>query len=58
VDGRPVSDLDIFCADPLPPRYEINFRIPSGVEPGERLLVMHLGKRLLSRMQLIIDPVR
>jgi ubiquinone/menaquinone biosynthesis C-methylase UbiE len=58
LDGRPVTDVDIFCADPLPPRYEINFHIPTGMEAGERSLVMHLGRRLLGHISLTVDPVR
>jgi len=52
IDGKPVTDLDIFCADPLPPRYEINFRIPAGLSPGSRRLTMRLGRRLLPAMDL------
>lgn len=52
IDGKPVTDLDIFCADPLPPRYEINFQIPAGLSPGSRKLTMRLGRRLLPAMDL------
>ena len=47
LDGRPVSGLDIFCADPMPPRYEINFDLPRGVPPGIHQLSMRLGSRIL-----------
>jgi SAM-dependent methyltransferase len=56
VDGEPVTGLDIFCADPLPPLYEINFRLPPSVLPGERVLEMRLGKRFLGRAVLDVQP--
>ncbi len=48
IDGQPVKNIDIFCADPLPPRYEINFEPPDGMEPGLRQLVMQLQNRRLA----------
>jgi SAM-dependent methyltransferase len=52
VGGRPVRNMDIFCADPMPPRYEINFHLPEGLGPGEheldmRLASRHLGSQLI-----------
>jgi SAM-dependent methyltransferase len=47
VDGIPVNDVDVFCADPRPPRFEINFHLPEGIEAGEHTLAMQLGKRFL-----------
>jgi hypothetical protein len=47
VDGRPVTGIDIFCADPRPPRYEINFNLPEQTPPGIRQLTVRLGHRHL-----------
>lgn len=40
-----VADLEIFCTDPQPRRYEVNFRIPESIPPGPHLLRMRLGRR-------------
>ena len=45
VDGRAVEGLEIFCTDPLPARYEVNFRIPEALEPGPHVLDLRLGRR-------------
>ncbi|MBI3282324.1 MAG: class I SAM-dependent methyltransferase [Acidobacteria bacterium] len=45
IDGRPVRDIDIFCADPLPPRFEINFQVPEGLTQGVHQLAVRLGRR-------------
>ena len=34
--GKPVTGIDIFCADPLPPRYEINFDVPRDTRAGRK----------------------
>ena len=34
IDGSLVLDKDVFCTDPMPPRHEVNFRIPAGVPLG------------------------
>jgi hypothetical protein len=47
VDHLPVVDIDVFCADPRPPRYEINFHLPEGIGPGVHALRMTLGRRRL-----------
>ncbi|HYI94697.1 MAG TPA: class I SAM-dependent methyltransferase [Bryobacteraceae bacterium] len=54
IDGKTVSGIDIFCADPLPPRYEINFDLPAGVAPGNHSLEISLGRRVLGRDNLEI----
>jgi hypothetical protein len=56
VDGIPVEGINIFCADPHPPRYEINFDLPAGVEPGPRVLEMEIGRRQLGRVLLEVAP--
>ncbi len=45
LDGLEIGELDTFCTDPLPPRYEINFRVPSSVPAGAHRLDMRLGAR-------------
>ena len=50
VDGQPVRNVDIFCADPLPPRHEINFDLPEGIGSGPRTLRMRLRDRPLKEI--------
>ncbi len=45
VGGLPVLDLDSFCTDPLPPRFEVNFKLPDEIGPGSHWLQMRLGSR-------------
>lgn len=45
VDGAPAAEKEVFCADPAPPRYEINFRLPPQVSPGFHRLELRLGRR-------------
>jgi SAM-dependent methyltransferase len=52
--GQPITGIDIFCADPLPPRYEINFDLPRGITPGANELRMRLGERSLGSVMLEI----
>ena len=40
-----VVDIEMFCTDPQPQRYEVNFRIPGAIPPGQHLLRMRLGRR-------------
>lgn len=47
MDGAPVRDLEFFRTDPLPPRYELNCRLPEGMAPGVRTLRVKVGKRQL-----------
>ena len=47
IDGKPAEGVDAFCADPLPPRYEVNFLVPKSVGPGPRLVEMAVGRRRL-----------
>jgi hypothetical protein len=48
IDSQPVQSIDVFCADPLPPRYEINFHVPEQCPAGSHLLHMQLGGRKLA----------
>jgi SAM-dependent methyltransferase len=45
VDGRDVLETDAFEADPMLRRYEYNFRMPDGIEPGPHVLRISMGKR-------------
>jgi SAM-dependent methyltransferase len=45
IDGTAVSGMDVFCTDPVPPRYEVNFRVPDPIGPGMHMLQMRLGRR-------------
>ncbi len=48
VGGRPVVDLEFFCTDPRPQRFEVNFRLPEEIGPGEHPLEVRIGKRKLA----------
>jgi ubiquinone/menaquinone biosynthesis C-methylase UbiE len=50
--GKAVTGIDIFCADPLPPRYEINFELPRDLTAGAHELRMRLGERSLGSVVL------
>jgi hypothetical protein len=50
ISGQRVTGIDIFCADPLPPRYEINFHVPDSVGPGAHNLELSIGRRALGRV--------
>jgi hypothetical protein len=54
IDGHAVDKIDVFCADPLPPRFEINLELPKAVEPGPRELVMQLGTRRLGPVSIVV----
>jgi ubiquinone/menaquinone biosynthesis C-methylase UbiE len=48
VGGHPVSDLEFFCVDPRPQRFEVNFRLPEEVGPGFHALELRLGRRKMA----------
>jgi SAM-dependent methyltransferase len=52
VDGMPVEELEFFCTDPLPPRYEVNFRLPGAIGVGGHVLRLQLGRRLMGSVPL------
>jgi SAM-dependent methyltransferase len=58
LDGHPVNDLDSFCTDPLPPRFEVNLRIPETAEPGAHLLEMSYGARRFAPVSVEVVPPR
>jgi len=45
IDGLPVEDLGFFCVDPRPQRFEVNFRLPEQIGPGEHSLEVRIGHR-------------
>jgi hypothetical protein len=45
VDNCPAADLETFCVDPLPMRYEVNIHLPAGLESGSHRLELRLGAR-------------
>lgn len=48
IDGHPVPAPDIFCTDPLPPRYEVNIQLPDAIGLGVHLLELRIGRRALT----------
>lgn len=56
ISGERVRNVDIFCADPMPPRYEINFDIPEGLPSGFHALTMRLGRRSLGTFGIEVVP--
>ena len=53
VDTMPVQDIETFRTDPLAERWEVNFRVPP-LPPGGHVLEVSLGKRLLTRMGILL----
>jgi SAM-dependent methyltransferase len=47
VDGLPVSGLELFCTDPRPQRFEMNFILPEEIAPGSRNIELRIGRRRL-----------
>jgi ubiquinone/menaquinone biosynthesis C-methylase UbiE len=52
VGGFPAENLEYFCIDPRPQRFEVNFRLPGEVGPGRHELVVRLGRRKLAPVAL------
>jgi SAM-dependent methyltransferase len=52
VSGKPVTDLEFFCTDPRPQRFEVNFRLPEEVEAGKHDLQVSVGNRRLAPISL------
>jgi len=48
VDGCPVREIETCRTDPLASRYEVNFRLPSGLNAGSHVLEIRLGTRTLT----------
>ena len=51
IDGQPVTGLDLFCTDPMPPRHEINFHLPASLCTGTHDLQIRIGRRALMPRQ-------
>jgi hypothetical protein len=54
IDGRAVEDLEFFCTDPRPQRFEINFRVPEECTSGEHHLQLTLGRRRFAPVAFVI----
>jgi len=50
--GRPVNDIELFCTDPRPQRFELNFRLPEEIVPGTYPLELRVGHRKLAPVPL------
>jgi hypothetical protein len=48
IGGFPAQDLEFFCTDPRPQRFEVNFRLPEQVGPGQHPLQVSIGRRKLA----------
>jgi cyclopropane fatty-acyl-phospholipid synthase-like methyltransferase len=56
IGGRPVADLEFFCTDPRPQRFEVNFRLPEDLPPGTHDLDVRIGRRKLAPIALeVVD---
>jgi len=57
IDGLPVSDMESFCTDPRPQRFEVNFKLPEEIGAGEHQLVLQVGRRRLPPVALeVVGP--
>jgi SAM-dependent methyltransferase len=48
IDGQPVNDLEFFCVDPRPQKFEVNLRLPEQVGIGPHQLELRMGRRKLA----------
>jgi ubiquinone/menaquinone biosynthesis C-methylase UbiE len=48
IDGHAVSDLEFFCVDPRPQKFEVNLRVPDQIGIGPHQLEIRMGRRKLS----------
>jgi hypothetical protein len=48
VDGHRAEEVDFFCTDPLPPRYEVNVRLPEEIGAGAHMIELRIGRRRLA----------
>jgi hypothetical protein len=55
VDDLPVTGVDTFRTDPLCERWEVNFEVPRSLRPGGHVLDIWLGRRLLTRMGIVLS---
>lgn len=52
IGGVPAVDLEYFCTDPRPQRFEVNFRLPEEITPGRHPLEVRIGRRKLAPVML------
>jgi hypothetical protein len=52
VDGRPVSDLEFFCVDPRPQKFEVNLRLPEEIGVGPHQLELRMGRKKLASISI------
>jgi hypothetical protein len=52
ISGHPMEDLEFFCIDPRPQRFEVNFRLPEEISPGPHTLELRIGRRKLANIPL------
>lgn len=52
IDGLPVWNLEFFCVDPRPQKYEVNFHLPESIGPGAHQLQVRVGRRKLAPVRL------
>ena len=55
VDGASVLGIETMCTDPLPPRLEVNFRIPKSTTLGWHRIEIQTGSRRLHPHPLQVD---
>ena len=52
VGSLPVRDLEFLCIDPRQQRFDVNFRLPEEIEPGQHELQVRMGRRKLAPVML------
>jgi hypothetical protein len=43
-----VSDIEFFCVDPRPQKFEVNLRLPEEIGIGPHQLELRMGRRKLA----------
>ena len=56
VSLRPIEQLEVLCTDPLPPRYEVNLKLPAGLVAGPHTLEIRIGSRRLLPAPIEFSP--
>jgi SAM-dependent methyltransferase len=56
LDHCQIDRVEVFCADPLPPRYEINLFLPPGFPPGPYNLRLQLDARVIGPVGVHVRP--
>src|SRR5262249_10086362 len=55
VDGIAIEHLEILCIDPVPPRHEVNLRLPAALVAGGHMLMIRIGLRQLLPVEFELD---